>query len=343
MERKRPTAYDVARLAGVSQSMVSRAFTDGASISAQAKERVLAVAKSLSYRPNMIARSLITQRSRLIGVAMSYMENQFYPTVLEELSREFAVHGYRVLLFTPGADGNPDPLLDEILRFQVAAVVLASVRMTSHFAEECAQVNVPVLLFNRRTSNQAVSSVTGQNIVGGRTIGSFLLAGGHERFAFVAGLEDSSTSQEREEGFGAALQAAGKKTYRREVGYYDFSAAQTAARRLFSSRERPDAVFCANDHTAIAVMGVAQSEFGLRVGEEVSIVGFDDVALAAWPSFQLTTYSQPVQTMSQRTVQLVQAFVEGRLTTPVHDIVAGELMIRRSARRPGNDWKPPAA
>src|SRR3954471_14173675 len=189
---RRPTAYDVARLAGVSQSMVSRAFTPGCSVSPEARAKVLEAARQLNYRPNLIARSLITQRSRLIGVAMAYMENQFYPTILEALSECFAGEGYRVLLFTPGPNGDPDPILDEVLRFQVAAVILASTRMTSHFAEECSQARVPVVLFNRRTDNEAVSSVTGQNVFGSRTVGSFLAAGGHSRFAFVAGLEDSS-------------------------------------------------------------------------------------------------------------------------------------------------------
>jgi DNA-binding LacI/PurR family transcriptional regulator len=339
-ERRRPTAYDVARLAGVSQSMVSRAFTPGASISPEAREKVVKAANSLRYRPNLIARSLITQRSRLIGVAMSYMENQFYPTILEELSKAFAASGYRVLLFTPGADGNPDPILDEVLRFQVAAIVLASTSMTSHFAEECAQVNVPVVLFNRRTSNMAVSTVTGQNVEGGRIIGSFLSAAGHHKFAYVAGLEDSSTSREREQGFSTALQEAGH-AYRRVVGHYDFAAAQQAARDLFSSKDRPDAVFCANDHTAIAVMGIAQSEFGLRVGHDVSIVGFDDVALASWPNVQLTTYSQPVGPMSQKIVELVLEFLEGKQQGPIHIVVPGELIIRSSTRPAPAGWQPP--
>ena len=338
---KRPTAYDVARLAGVSQSMVSRAFTPGTSISPVARAKVVEAARALNYRPNLIARSLITQRSRLIGVGMAYMENQFYPTILEALSEGFAAEGYRVLLFTPGPDGDPDPILDEVLRFQVAAIILASARMTSHFAEECAQARVPVVLFNRRTENPAVSSITGQNRVGGRTIGSFLAAGGHARFAFVAGLEDSSTSREREQGFREALAEAGAGLAQRVVGQYDFAAAREAARTLFARQDRPDAVFCANDHTAFAVMQTARAEFGLEVGRDVSIVGFDDVGLAAWPAFDLTTFSQPVRPMARRVVEVTLGRIEGGDDDPVHDTVPGELVVRMSARRPRQDWRPP--
>lgn len=333
-DKKRPTAYDVARLAGVSQSMVSRAFTPGASISADAKIRVLDAARTLNYRPNLIARSLITQSSRLIGVAMAYMENQFYPTVLEALSKDFMEHGYRLLLFTPGPDGNPDPILDEVLRFQVEAIILASTHMTSHFVDECTQVGVPVILFNRRTERADVSSVTGQNIEGGKTIGSYLLAGEHQNFAYVAGIEDASTSREREQGFAQALVQGGVCDYQKAVGHYDFTAAQQAARHLFSSAHAPDAIFCANDHMAFAVMGVAQTEFGLRIGHDVSIVGFDDVHLAAWPQFQLTTYSQPVDVMAARLVKLVVEFLDGTHAGPIQEIVPGQLVIRESTRKP---------
>lgn len=336
---RRSTAYDVARLAGVSQSMVSRAFTPGGSVSPKARAKVLEAAGQLNYRPNLIARSLITQRSRLIGVAMAYMENQFYPLILEALSECFAREGYRVLLFTPGPNGDPDPILDEILRFQVAAVILASIRMTSHFAEECARARVPVVLFNRRTENEAVSSVTGQNVVGGRTIGAFLLAGGHARFAFVAGLEDSSTSREREQGFSEALGEAGVGIAQRVVGHYNYEAAREAARTLFSRADKPDAVFCANDHMAFAVMETARAEFGLQVGRDVSIVGFDDVGLASWPAFDLTTFSQPARLMAQQVATVTLERIEDPLGRPVHGTVPGELIVRGSALCPPANWQ----
>ncbi len=334
-QERRPTAYDVARHAGVSQSMVSRTFTPGASVSAEARAKVMAVARQLGYRPNLIARSLITQRSRLVGVAMAYMENQFYPAILQALSEAFAQAGYRVLLFTPGADGDPDPILDEVLRFQVAAVILASTRLTSHFAAECSQARVPVVLLNRRIADDTVCSVTGQNEAGGHAMGAFLLAGGHRRLAFVAGLEDTSTTRERESGFRRALGEAGLGLFARGVGHYDFAAAREAARVLFSAAERPDAVFCANDHTAFAVMETARSEFGLAVGRDVSIVGFDDVVLASWPAYSLTTFSQPVSAMAQRVVAVTLSQIEGA-KVQVHETVPGRLVVRTSARLPAS-------
>ncbi len=332
--QKRPTAHDVARLAGLSQSAVSRAFTPGASISEEARVKVVEAARALGYRPNMIARSLITERSGTIGLAIGYMENQFYPAILEALSAAFGLAGYRLLLFTQGPESDSDPFLEEVLRYRVDAVILASVRLTSRFAEECSKAHVPVVLINRRTDTEVASSVTGENRIGGRTVAAFLAAGGHERFAYMAGLEDSSTSREREEGFVQGLTHCGKPAPVRVVGHYDFEAARAGARRLLSATVRPDAIFCANDHMAFAVIETARAEFGLAVGQDVSIVGFDDVALASWPSFMLTTYSHPIQPMVSRVVQITLGHIERGGGEPVRAVVPGVLIVRSSARLP---------
>ena len=332
--RRRPTAHDVARLAGVSQSAVSRAFTPGASISEAARSKIETAAQALGYRPNLIARSLITERSGTIGIAIGYMENQFYPAILDALAIAFGQAGYRLLLFTQGPHDDTAPMLDEVLRYRVDAVLVASIRLTSRFAEECARAHVPVVLINRRTETEAASSITGENHEGARRVAVFLAAGQHGRFAFMAGLEDSSTSREREEGFMLGLRERGRSAPDRVVGHYDADAARAAAAALLARPDRPDAIFCANDHMAFATIETARAEFGLEVGRELSVIGFDDVPLAAWPSFALTTYSQPVQPMVRRVVEITLGHLEPGGTAPVSATIPGELVIRRSARLP---------
>lgn len=334
LKQRRPTAHDVARLAGVSQSAVSRAFTPGGSISGDARLKVEQAADALGYRPNMIARSLITERSGTIGIVIGYMENQFYPAILEALATAFGLAGYRLLLFTHGPGGDSDPVLDEVLRHRLDAIILASVRFTSRFAEECSKTYVPVVLINRRTEAEIVSSVTGDNTVGAQTIATFLVAGGHKRFAYMAGLEDSSTSREREEGFNQGLRSSGRRVAFRVAGQYDFEAARAGARRLLSRKAPPDAIFCANDHMAFATIETARVEFGLVIGRDLSVVGFDDVPLAAWPSFMLTTYAQPIQPMVHRVVEITLHHIEQGGGDPIRDVVPGQLMIRGSARLP---------
>ncbi len=337
--QKRPTAHEVAAVAGVSQSVVSRAYNNGTSISEEARRRVLAAAAQLGYRPNLVARSLITRRSNLVGVAMSYMDNQFYPAILEAMSAGFQTRGYRVVLFTPGDGGEADPVLDEVLRFGVDAVILASAKVTSRFAESCARARIPVILLNRRTPSTSFSSVTGENETGGRAIAEFLLGGAHRRIAFMAGLEDASTSREREKGFTTRLREAGHPPPARAIGAYDFEKARAATRKLLRADASLDAIFCANDHMAFAAIETARTEFGRNIGRDLSIVGFDDVGPAAWPCFDLTTYAQPVAEMAGRVIAVTLDHLDRQPDVPVQETVAGRLVVRGSARTP-NKGKP---
>jgi DNA-binding LacI/PurR family transcriptional regulator len=330
------TAVDVARLAGVSQSAVSRAFTPGASVARDTREKITAAARALGYRPNAIARSLITRRSRLIGVVAAYLQNHFYPEVLERLSARLRAEGYHIMLFTADSRDAADPLLEDVMRYRVDALILASTTLSSALAAECAAAGIPVLLFNRTTEAADVSSVTGENRRGGALIAAFLAAGGHRRMGFVAGVENSSTSRDREAGFTGWLSAHGFAPPARAVGNYTMDGAASAARDLLSRPERPDAIFCGNDHMAIAIMEVARHEFGLRVPEDLSLVGFDDVGPAAWRSFDLTSFSQPVEPMVDMTVETVLALIEDPDQPPRRLTAPGELVVRGSARLPAS-------
>nr|WP_246463014.1 LacI family DNA-binding transcriptional regulator [Nitrospirillum iridis] len=331
-----PTAYDVATRAGVSQSAVSRAFTEGASIAPATRQRILKAATELGYRPNNIARSLITRQSKTIGVVVGYLENQFYPQLLQALSYAFQAEGYRLLLFTNppgGAPGGDEPVVEDMLNYRVDAVILASVMLSSHFADECRAAGIPVLLLNRKTDSPAVSSVTGDNEAGPRAIANYLLAMGHRRFGYVAGLESSSTSRDREAAFRAVLEPQGFQVVR-AVGHYDFAAAKLATRALLASGQAPDAIFYANDHMALAGLEAARFEFGLVPGQDLSIVGFDNVGAAAWSSFDLTTYSQPIDRMVPIVVRAVLDQMANPQGEPVRAVVEGGLIIRGSSRGP---------
>ncbi len=332
------TSFDVARLAQVSQSAVSRTFTPGASVSELTRRKVLEAARKLGYRPNAHARSLITKRSRIIGLVLSHLENLFYPAALQCLAERLQRDGYHVLLFI---NHNPtaDDLVGEILQYHVDGIVLAASTLSSGLARQCADASIPVVLFNRVMtvgSEGAVSSVRSDNVDGGRRVAEFLAAAGHKRVAYLAGHEDASTNLERERGFREGLAAAGLRIWARSVGNYDFVQAQRATRELFSGQaDRPDAVFVASDHMAFAAMDTLRFELGLRIPEDVSVVGFDNVPQAAWNSYLLTTVEQPVQAMIEATVGLMQNYLRDD-AVPLADnvVVPGRLIVRASARLP---------
>ena len=339
------TAQEVARLAKVSQSAVSRTFTPGASVSEDTRARVTAAAQSLGYRPNAMARSLITGRSRIIALVMGYLDNQFYPLVIEKLSQKLQKQGYHVLMFISDLD-EPDAVLAEILQYQVDGIVMASTTLSPNLAKSCAASGVPVVLFNRISelrapARHAASTVTSDNCSGGRMVAQLLAARGHKRIAFLAGLENSSTSIERERGFNDALAEAGLRVYRRAVGHYRFEGAQQATRELFRGARKPDAVFVANDHMAIAAMDVLRIELKLRVPLDVSVVGFDDVPQAAWGSYSLTTVIQSVQDMVGATVDLLQEQMLEH-ARPRNVVIPCRLVERQSVR-PAAGTPPPSS
>jgi DNA-binding LacI/PurR family transcriptional regulator len=328
------TSSQVAEHAGVSQSAVSRTFTPGASISPKTRQKVLASAKQLGYRPNAIARSLITNRSRIIAVVMAYLENLFYPDVLEELGRALAAENYHLLLFTGFKDRDSDPVFDQLMQYRVDGIILASTSLSSELSEECATAGIPVVLFNRTTERDAVSSVTTRNREGGKRIADFLVAGGHKSFAYIAGLENSSTNRDRQRGFIEGLATHGFTDVLVETGNYSRTEAEAAARKIFSRPDRPEALFVANDHMAVAVMDVARYEFGLRIPEDLSIVGYDDVGPARWTSYGITSMSQPLKRMVESTVDILMDQIASGDIEAEHRILNGELVVRTSARLP---------
>ncbi|HZV09346.1 MAG TPA: LacI family DNA-binding transcriptional regulator, partial [Novosphingobium sp.] len=271
-----PTSHDVARLAGVSRSAVSRCFTEGASVAPETRERVLAAAQTLRYRPNLAARSLITRRSMVVALAITHLDNQYYPPVVQRLSEQLGEAGYRLLLYMTHGEASEEPLLDELLRHGVDGLILASRGFAPGLLAQCDAAGLPVVLMNNAGPGAAHASVTGDNLQGGALVAQFLLAGGHRRFAYLAGIAGVSSSDERLEGYRAALVAAGAAAPQVADTRFDYDSALAATRALLAGAERPDALFCANDHLAFAALQAAR-EAGLVLGQDLSVVGFDNV------------------------------------------------------------------
>ena len=329
------TALDVAEKAGVSRSAVSRVFTPGASVSEHTAAKVRAAAADLGYRPNVLARGLITGQSRIIGLLVAYLENQFYPEAIERLSRLLQARGYHVMVFMASNSlAEADDVMDELLDHQVDGIIAASVGMSNDITRRCEAAGIPIVLFNRTQDDPRLSAVTSDNFAGGRRLAEFLVAGGHKRIAHVAGWEGASTQRDREAGFAAGLSEAGQTLSARGVSNFDFETAKVIARDMFAGSDRPDAVFCANDHMAFAVMDVLRFELGLSIPGDVSVVGYDDVTLSAWPSYDLTTIRQPAARMAEATVDILMQRLQDATTKPRRVALDGPLILRGSAPIP---------
>lgn len=191
----RITSSQVAKRAGVSQSAVSRFYTPGASVSAKTAEKVKVAAKELGYRPNILARAMVSGKSRIIGLVVAYMENYFYTEALEKLSNAFQERGYHVLIFMASQTaGNVSSVVEEILDYQVDGIVMASVALSSEVGSRCQAAGVPVVLFNRSQDMQDISSITSNNFHGGQKAARLLLDLGHEKIGYIAGWEGVAAS-----------------------------------------------------------------------------------------------------------------------------------------------------
>lgn len=337
---KKVTSLDVARRAGVSQSSVSRAFSKTpteSTVSDETRRRILQVADELGYRPNAIARSLIMQRSRIIALLFSYLDNPFYALALEKLCLALQRSGHHALVFM-----MPDTLVDtedtvaELIDYQVDGIITASVELSSGLVKLCKQRGVPIVMFNRVQDVPGTSAVATDNIEGGRVIARYLVKGGHQRIALLGGWEKASTNQDREFGFRAELADLGHNLVDYARGDFDLPTTVSATRRLFDkpAHERPDAVFVTNDYMALEAMGVIRHQLGLKIPDDVSVIGFDDVPRAAAPEFSLTTFQQPLERMVELSVDLLISDISSDQPAGERLSLAGRLIERGSARRP---------
>jgi len=299
------TSHDVARAAGVSQSVVSRAFSPNGKIAPATRQRVLSAARNLGYHPNAFARSLVQQRTRIVGVLVARLDNHLYPRVLEELTARLWEAGRQVMYFNIDDGGDLEGVLRTALQYRVEAMVIASITLSSHMAEVFYEAGVPVVLFNRRLDDPNVHAVSCDNTGGGQLVADTLLDAGHERFAFVGGHPDTSTNQDRKGGFIAGLRARGAAlSYALEKDYsYDWG--RSAARHLFAQAEPPDALFCAGDLVALGALDALRVDLGLRVPEDAAVIGFDDVQAASWGGYELSTVRQPIGEMIAQTLAIV--------------------------------------
>ncbi len=332
MAKNQITSIDVAKLAGVSQPTVSRAFDPNSPVSATTRARVLAAATEIGYMPNAIARSLKSDSTNIIGIVMVNLASSFfYPNVLEKFTHQLQAMGKQVLLFSAQPDRSVDEVLPQVLGYQVDALIIASTTPGQEIIEACTRMGTPVVLFNRFAPDTQANVVCCDNEDGGRQAANALLDAGHQRIAYMAGASGTATNQMREKGFMEQLAARGYGECMRDEGAYTYENGRFAARRLLDRDNPPDAIFCAADMMALGALDVARYELGIRVPDDLSIIGFDDIPMASWPSYDLTTIRQPVEQMVDTAIQRI-CHEKDQIPTGVIDLLPGQLIRRGSVR-----------
>ena len=329
----RATSYDVARLAGVSQSAVSRAFRDGGSISRETRAKVVKAAHALGYAPSQIARSLITAKSRMIGVVMTELTARNYPDILRFLGSEIQNTGNRMLFCSTPDDAGAAEAVADLLAFHVDGII-SSASLPPDKLEICERQRVPVVLYNRAPRNAVASAVACDHPTAMDSLVDHLVTGGLGRAFFIAGPEMAPVSNDRLLGLRNAFAARGLAMPDIAHSDYSYEGGRAAANERLVRSGLPDTIVCANDAMALGAMDACRFDLKLRIPDDVAIAGFDDIAQASWPSYDLTTLRQPVRRMTQASVRMLMERIAGASAGGERRLLPAELKLRGSTRRP---------
>ena len=331
-ESRRVTSYDVAILAGVSQSAVSRCFKPGASVSKPTLARVMQAARDLDYTPNAAARSLITRRSNQVALIISHVVTLYYPEVLSELSRQFGLRGMRILLFSLPREADIDQTLSEVWQHQVDGAVVAA-RLSAGQVAEFERRAIPFILFNRQLRDRSVNAIVCDQVEAARVLVSRLASAGHKRFAMIEGPADSTVSNDRTRGVSERLSELGLAAPLIVSGNYDYASGGRGLREIVARLgDVPDAIICGNDIMAIGCLDTARHEMRLDVPGQLSITGFDGAAQAGWLSYNLTTLRQPVQTMTQAASDMLSGLIHRNGAGPERRVFSATVIEGATAR-----------
>jgi len=323
----------VALAAGVSQPTVSRALRDDPRVAAATRERVQRAAERLGYVSSDRGRSLSTRRSGRVAVVVEDLGNPFYLELLAALHDQLEAARLRMVVLTAPRHG--DERVERLVDGAIDGAVLTTTLLDSPLPAQLRARRFPFVLLNRVVDAPGMLSCAVDNVAGARLMAEQLLRRGHRRIAAVLGPATTSTGRDRELGFRAALAAQGVSLPDELVRRGDFShaAGRRGAGELLQRSRRPTAIFCANDVIALGAIDAAV-QAGLRVPEQLSIVGFDDIGMAAWSVFELTTVRQGIRPLAAAAVELLLARLADPGIGERRVVLDPELVLRRTLGPP---------
>ncbi|MCG7360322.1 LacI family DNA-binding transcriptional regulator [Roseomonas sp. ACRSG] len=334
---------DLARDLGMSVATVARAFHPEATVAAATRAAVLSRAEVLGYRSNPLARAIITRRTRIVGILLAEMDNPFYPEALARLTAALQEAGFNAMLVVASPGQPVEAALRLLLSYQPEIAVSLATSLGSEAAAACRAAGTPVLFLNRHPEDLApdAMAIVCDNHHGGARVADHLIEAGARRPAFMAGQADTSTNAERFAGFRDRCIKRGLPPPRHiHAGTFTYKAGHAAALSCLRGAERPDALFCCNDILAAGVLDAARRDLGLRVPEDLLIAGFDDIALAAWPSYDLSTLRQPLGRIIALAVEQIEHSARGGTLAGGIIRIPGEFIPRGSTARPRGDPAP---
>lgn len=326
------TLKDVALRAGVSRSAVSRTFTDGASVSDVMRRKVKKAANELGYAPNVLASSLTTGKTRLIGLVSNNFHNPIFLEVFDLFTRGLQDRGLRPLLVNLSDETDPANSVRLLRQYSVDGVVVASSTLTPEFSQAFRDAGIPVVhSFGRQTSTPQVHVVGIDNVECGRIAARELMARGYKKVGFMGGSESATSSQDRCKGFLSEMDLhPGVDVSYSYAEAFTFDAGRKEMQRLLES-QAADAYFCGDDVLSIGALSAAQSA-GLNVPDDIGLIGLNDMEMAAWQNVSLTTIRQPIKQIVSSSIELLVAMLEQPDLYPEARLFPSQVIERNTLR-----------
>ena len=304
------TLADVAKRAGVSRSAVSRTYTTGASVSEKTRAKVMKAAKELGYTPNIIARSLATSRTQLVGLVINNFQNPIFLEVLDQFTRLLQQRNLRPLLVN--LSDNPDPAesVEMLRQYRVDAVIVASSTLPPACSLAFKEAGLPVVnVFGRYNPTPDVHIVGIDNRHAGAMAAQTLHSRGYQALGFLGGPESATSTQDRLKGFKEGLKSLKlKPSCVHYADNYTYQAGFDAMQELLA-KQKVDALFCGDDVIGMGALSAAR-DASIRVPEDLGIIGFNDMEMSAWQAFGLTTIAQPIADICNSTVELLGSLLD---------------------------------
>lgn len=327
------TLKEVAALAGVSRSAVSRCFTEGASVSAATRAKITKAADQLGYHPNALASSLTTGRTKLIGLVSNNFHNPIFLQVFDLFTRGLQERGLRPLLVNLSDQTDPVASVRMLRQYSVDAVIVASSTLPVSFAEGFQAAGVPVVhSFGRYSDAPAVNVVGIDNKAAGRMAAQTLLSRGYRKLAMLAGPESASSTQDRLFGFLDALKSLdGISVTTSFAAAYTFDAGRDEMQRLLNDGPLAEAYFCGDDVLSIGALSALQGQ-GLDVPADIGLIGLNDMEMAGWQNINLTTIRQPIPEVVRQSIELVSQMLTDQDHRPRAHLLPCEVVERGTLR-----------
>lgn len=310
------TLKDVAELAGVSRSAVSRTYTKGASVSDKTRKKVISAATVLGYSPNALASALTTGRTKMIGLVSNNFHNPIFLEVFDLFTRGLHERDLRPLLVNLTDETDPEASVRMLRQYSVDGVIVASSTLPPNFAKAFRDAGVPVVhSFGRHSTNPAVDVLGIDNIAAGRLAARTLIERGYTEISFLGGPADATSTLDREKGFlSEVARHKGVSAATSFASAYSFEAGRAEMTSLLEDKPA-QAYFCGDDVLSVGALSALQSA-GLRVPEDVGLIGLNDMEMAGWANINLTTINNPLAEIIAASIEKVVALVEDQSIPP---------------------------